>query len=128
MGLQVINGAVCTCSFGTAPSSLVVLPTNCVNASDQPAATINDNVAFTNVMPFTMCTSMSNPSVSSATSAAMGVLTPMPCSPVISAPWSAGVSTVTINNNSALDNASTLSCSYGGVISFTYAGQTAVTN
>ena len=128
MGLQVINGAVCACSFGTAPSSLVVLPTNAVNAANQPAATLMDNIPFTNVMPFAMCTSMANPSVASATAAALGVLTPMPCTPVPAGPWSPGVPTVTIKGMPVLDNASILTCSYGGVISITFAGQTTVTN
>ena len=128
MGLQVINGAVCACSFGTAPSSLVILPTNCVNAAKQPAATIMDNIPFMNVMPFAMCTSLANPSVAAATAAALGVLTPMPCTPVPAGPWVPGVPPVTIKNMPALDNSSTLMCSYAGVITISFAGQTTVTN
>lgn len=128
MGLQVINGAPCTCSFGTAPSSLVILPTNCVNAAKQPAATIMDNIPFMNVMPFAMCTSLANPSVAAATAAALGVLTPMPCTPVPAGPWVPGVPPVTIKNMPALDNSSTLMCSYAGVITISFAGQTTVTN
>lgn len=128
MGLQVVNGAMCTCSFGTAPSSLMVLPKNCVDASKQPAATIMDNIPSTNVMPFAMCTSMANPAVSAATAAAFGVLTPQPCTPMPPAPWTPGVPAVTIKNMPALDNSSTLACSYAGSITITSAGQTAVTN
>lgn len=128
MGLQVINGAVCACSFGTAPSSLVILPTNCVNAAKQPAATIMDNIPFMNVMPFAMCTSLANPSVAAATAAALGVLTPMPCTPVPAGPWVPGVPPVTIKNMPALDNSSTLMCSYAGVITISFAGQATVTN
>jgi len=128
MGLQVVNSAPCTCSFGTAPSSLMVLPTNCVNAAKQPAATIMDNIPFVNVMPFAMCMSMANPAVAAATAAALGVLTPMPCTPVPAGPWAAGVPTVTIKGKPALDDASTLMCSYAGVIKITFAGQATVTN
>ena len=128
MGLQVVNSAPCTCSFGTAPSSLMVLPTNCVNASKQPAATIMDNIPFVNVMPFAMCTSLANPAVAAATAAALGVLTPMPCTPVPAGPWVVGVPTVTIKGMPALDDASKLMCSYAGVITITFAGQATVTN
>ena len=128
MGLQVINGAPCTCSFGTAPSSLVILPTNCVNAAKQSAATIMDNIPFVNVMPFAMCTSLANPAVAAATAVALGVLTPMPCTPVPVGPWAPGVAPVTIKGMPVLDNASTLMCSYAGVITITFAGETAVTN
>lgn len=128
MGVQVVNGALCMCSFGAAPSSLMVLPTNCVNASSQPAATIMDNIPFLNVLPFGMCMSPSNPAVAAATAAALGVLTPMPCTPVIPAPWAPGVPTVTIANQPALDNSSTLTCAYGGVITISFPGQVAVTD
>ncbi len=127
MGLQVINGAPCACSFGTAPSSLVILPTNCVNAANQPAATIMDNIPFVNVMPFAMCTSLANPAVAAATAAALGVLTPMPCTPVTAGPWAPGVPPATIKGKPVLDNSSKLMCSYAGVITISFAGQTKVT-
>lgn len=127
MGLQVVNGAPCTCSFGTAPSSLVVLPTNAVNAAKQPAATIMDNIPFVNIIPFAMCTSLANPAVASATAAAAGVLTPMPCTPVIPAPWAPGVPPVQIKHMPVLDNSSMLNCAYAGVITISFAGQTIVT-
>jgi hypothetical protein len=127
MGLQVVNGAPCTCSFGTAPSSLVVLPTNAVNAANQPAATIMDNIPFVNIIPFAMCTSLANPAVAAATAAAAGVLTPMPCTPVIPAPWTPGVPPVQIKNKPVLDNSSILNCAYAGVITISFAGQTVVT-
>lgn len=87
-----------------------------------------DNIPFVNVMPFAMCTSMANPAVAAATAAALGVLTPMPCTPVPAGPWVVGVPTVTIKNMPALDDASTLMCSYAGVIKITFAGQATVTN
>jgi len=89
-----------------------------------PAATIMDNKPFANILPFGMCTSMANPAVASATAAALGVLTPMPCTPVTSAPWAPGCPTVLIANQPALNNNSKLICSYGGVIQILYGGQT----
>ena len=38
MGIQVVSGATLMCTFGTAPSSLMVLPANLVQAGGMPAA------------------------------------------------------------------------------------------
>jgi hypothetical protein len=119
-------GASLTCSFGTAPASLVVLPKSRVNSSNMPAANIMDNIPMTNVMPFAMCTTVSNPVVAAATSAAMGVLTPQPCIPVTPAPWTPGSATVLIGNMPALNNTCTLNCIWGGVITVSNAGQQTV--
>lgn len=123
MGNQVCMGAMMQCSFGVAPSSLTVLPTNRVMTSNMPAANIMDNVPFLNILPFGMCSSLANPAVASATSAALGVLTPMPCTPVIPAPWAPGSPQVLIANMPALNNSSKLMCAYGGVISINMPGQ-----
>jgi len=125
MGFLVINGAVMTCSFGMIPSSLVVLPTNKVLAS-LPAATIMDNKPCMNILPFGMCTTLSNPVVAAATAAALGVLTPMPCVPATVAPWVPGKPTVLIGTFPALTDSSKLMCMWGGVISITFAGQVTV--
>jgi Domain of unknown function (DUF4280) len=116
-------GAMMMCSFGVAPSSLVVLPTNMMLTSDMPAANIMDMVPMENIMPFGMCMSPANPMVAAATAAALGVLTPMPCIPATTAPWTPGAATVLLANMPALDNVSTLMCMWGGVITFTMAGQ-----
>lgn len=123
MPQQVCMGAMMMCSFGMAPSSLVVLPTNRVMTSNMPAANIMDHIPMVNIMPFGMCNSLSNPTVASATSAAMGVLTPMPCIPVTAAPWTPGTADVMIANMPSLNNTCTLMCTWGGTISFTMAGQ-----
>ena len=78
---HVCMGALLQCSFGVAPSSLVVLPVNKMMTSFVPAANIMDHKPMVNIMPFGMCTSPSNPVVAAATAAALGVLTPMPCIP-----------------------------------------------
>ncbi|WP_137937474.1 DUF4280 domain-containing protein [Chitinivorax sp. B] len=117
MPSQVSMGAQLQCTFGAAPSSLVVLPTDQVMAEGPPAATIMDFKPMVNIMPFGMCSSPSNPTVAAATAAAMGVLTPMPCIPATASPWVVGAPTVLIGNKPALDNVSKCMCSFGGVIS-----------
>jgi hypothetical protein len=119
---QVSMGAMMNCTFGAAPSSLVVLPKNRVMCEGPPAANIMDHVPFLNIPPFGVCTSMANPAVAAATAAAMGVLTPMPCTPVTAAPWAPGAPTVMIANMPALDNVSKCMCSFGGVIGFASSG------
>jgi hypothetical protein len=73
-----------------------------------------------------MCSSLSNPTVAAATTAALGVLTPMPCVPVTPAPWVPGAPTVLLGNFPTLDNASKLMCTWAGVITFADAGQMTV--
>jgi hypothetical protein len=126
MPLQVCMGAMMQCSFGVAPSSLVVLPTNKVMTNMVPDANIMDHIPMTNIMPFGMCQSIANPEVAAATTAALGVLTPMPCIPATPAPWVAGAPTVLLGNFPSLDNVSQLMCIWGGVITFTDAGETTV--
>jgi hypothetical protein len=119
-------GAMMQCTFGMAPSSLVVLPTNKVMTNMVPDANIMDHIPMTNIMPFGMCQSPSNPTVAAATAAALGVLTPMPCIPATPAPWVAGAPTVLLGNFPTLDNVSQLMCIWGGVITFTDAGEATV--
>ncbi|HEU4714891.1 MAG TPA: DUF4280 domain-containing protein [Pyrinomonadaceae bacterium] len=125
MGFQVCMGAMLQCSFGAAPSSLVVLPDK-KTLTGTPDANIMDNKPMVNIMPFGMCSSMANPTVAAATAAALGALTPMPCVPVIPAPWAPGSPTVLIANMPALNSDSKLMCAYAGVIQITNPGQTTV--
>jgi hypothetical protein len=127
MALQVVSGALLQCSFGAAPAPLTVLPLNRVTAGGMPAATIMDHVPLLNIPPFGMCSSPSNPVVIAATAAALGVLTPMPCIPATAAPWSPGVPTVSIANQSAVDDSCKLLCLWAGDISVAVAGQFTVT-
>jgi hypothetical protein len=122
MAMHVCTGAMMQCSFGVAPSTLNVLPQNCV-MTGTPAANIMDNKPIVNIPPFGMCQSLANPMVASATAAALGVLTPMPCIPVTAAPWAAGAPTVLLANMPALNDSSKLMCNWGGVISINMAGQ-----
>lgn len=123
MSLCVCLGASMQCSFGVAPSSLVVLPANRVIVDGVPAATIMDFAPIVNVPPFGMCTSMANPMVIAATAAALGVPTPMPCIPVPGGPWIVGAPTVLIGSMPALNSDSKLICSWGGVIQIASPGQ-----
>jgi len=122
MGQLVCGGAITKCTFGLAPSSLMVLPANRVLTA-MPIANIMDNKPMVNIMPFGMCNSPANPQVIAATAAALGVLTPMPCIPMTTAPWIPGSPTVLVANMPALNNSSKCICNWGGVISINMAGQ-----
>ena len=126
MPMQVCMGATMQCSFGMAPSSLVVLPTNRTYTDQVPDANIMDHVPMVNIMPFGMCTSLANPAVASATAAAMGALTPMPCIPNTPALWIPGAPNVILGNAPTLDNMCTLMCTWGGVIKFVTPGELTV--
>ena len=78
--------AMLQCSFGVAPSTLVVLPLARVLVEGKPAAAVTDMLPGVNIPPFGMCTSLANPMVAAATAAALGVLTPMPCIPATVGP------------------------------------------
>lgn len=111
------TGAMLTCSFGMAPSTLTALPTPKVMVENKPAATIMDNKPFVNIAPFGLCSSLANPVTAAQTSAALGVLTPGACVPVIPAPWVPGSPTVLAGAMPVLSQASKCMCAYGGVIS-----------
>ena len=123
MPIQVVNTAQLMCTFGVAPSALVVLPINRVMSGNQPAANIMDHKPMINILPFGACMSLANPTVASATSAALGVLTPMPCIPATSSPWVPGAVTVMLANQPSLDNTCKLMCNWAGVISVVMPGQ-----
>jgi hypothetical protein len=116
MPQQVSMGATLQCSFGAAPSDLVVLPVNQVMGEGPPAANIMDHMPMVNIMPFGVCSSPANPQVAAATAAAMGVLTPQPCIPATYSPWTPGAPTVLLGNQPSLDNVSVCMCNWGGVV------------
>jgi hypothetical protein len=123
MPQQTCMGASMMCTFGAAPSTLMPKPRP-IMTSHMVAANIMDHVPMMNILPFGVCNCPGNPMVAAATAAAMGVLTPMPCIPNTPAPWAPGAATVMLDNFPALDNVSTLTCIWGGVITFSNAGQT----
>lgn len=122
MALAVGSGAQLTCSFGVAPGTLTVLPASRVNSDGVPMANVMDHAATVNVAPFGMCTSLSNPQVASATSAAQGVLTPQPCVPMTQTPWVPGSPLVTVGGQPALTSTSTCNCIWAGVVTITNPG------
>lgn len=122
MSFAVCNGAMCQCSFGVAPCNLVVTSVTNVLGCSLPLASIMDNTAM-NLSTFGMCTSLANPVVASATAAALGVLTPQPCMPMITAPWAPGSPTVLISGKPALTNISKAMCAYAGIIQIVNPGQ-----
>ncbi|HWL41324.1 MAG TPA: DUF4280 domain-containing protein [Ilumatobacter sp.] len=119
MPQQVVNGAATLCSFGMAPSTLMVLPAGRVMAENMPAANILDNKPFVNIMPFGLCSSLANPITAAQTAAALGVLTPGTCTPMTVAPWMPGAPKTLVANAPALTNNSQCMCAYGGVITIT---------
>lgn len=124
MALQAVTGATILCTMGLAPGQLVASQTM-VLAGGLPAATIQDAAPMTNLTPCGMCTSLANPTVASATAAALGVLTPMPCVPAPIGLWSCGTS-VMIGGVPALSMDGQLTCSYGGSLKILSPGQTVV--
>ncbi|SOD70932.1 uncharacterized protein DUF4280 [Jatrophihabitans sp. GAS493] len=116
MAQAVGSTAMLKCTFGLAPSTLNVLPAARVTVEGKPAAAIVDDAPMLNIPPFGMCNSLANPVVAAATAAALGVLTPMPCLPVIPAPWIPLAPTVLIGGKPALVSGSMCTCAYGGVI------------
>lgn len=123
MPKYVCMGAMMQCSFGMAPSQLIVMDPTRPTIQGKFKANIMDFTPMVNIPPFGMCQSMTNPTVSAATAAAFGVLTPMPCVPVITAPWSPGGQQKICNFPALLENGKCL-CSWGGNISINNPGHT----
>ena len=126
MALCVCMGATLQCSFGMAPSSLVVLPLNRTLTGSMPVANIMDNIPMVNIAPFGLCSSLANPMVAAATAAALGVLTPMPCVPVPAGPWITGAPTALLGNLPMLNSDARLLCAWGGVVQVMAPGQVTV--
>jgi uncharacterized Zn-binding protein involved in type VI secretion len=121
MAINVTQGALLTCSFGVAPSSLSPLPVSRVMIEGKPAATITDSAPMVNIPPFGMCTTLSNPTVASATAAALGVLVPMPCVPV-TMPWVPVAPRTMVGGKPVLASGSVCNCAWGGVITISFPG------
>ncbi len=123
MGNIVITGAFVKCPFGTTPAALTVTSQSKLMIGGKPAATIQDASPIVNISSCGMCSSLANPTVASATAAALGVLTPMPCIPSTAGAWMPTQFKVTAQGKPCLKNDSTVMCTYGGCITITSAGQ-----
>lgn len=117
MSLFLTTAAVLRCSFGSAPSVLVAdeLP-GAPRQTGLATATILQSVPLKNVMPFGSCSSMANPTVSAATAAAQGVLTPMPCLPGAITPWAPGSLCASHLGVSLAHADAVCACAFGGAI------------
>ena len=113
----VVSGASIQCSMGTTPGTLMATSQQTVLMNGKPAATVRD------VVPITSGTSLANPTVASATAAALGVLTPMPCVPAPAGIWVGGSAGVMAGGMPCLTNTATLTCAYGGSIRILSPGQ-----
>lgn len=122
MAKLVVNGATLMCDQGAAPSTLVVLPTGNADAGRAALATVADHQPNSNIVPFGMCRSLANPMVQSATAAAMGALTPAPCVPNTTTPWTPGSTRGDIRGVALLTSSSTCMCLWAGTITIATAG------
>jgi hypothetical protein len=103
-----------------------VLPVARVLACGRPVAAIADHESLVAVPTFGMCRSLLNPEVASATAAAEGELTPMPCVPALAAPWVPGNPQVLVGGQPVVAQPSTLLCTFAGEITVTQPGQETV--
>lgn len=126
MSFCLCTGAVLSCPFGAAPVPFSALPVPRVLINGRPAGVLTDMAPMVNIPPFGVCSSLANPMVASATAAAMGVLTPMPCIPVPAGPWLNPVPKVLIGGRPAISDGSKLMCAWGGQITVQFAGQISV--
>lgn len=123
MGQVVVTGAKCLCTFGQTPGTMNVTSQTKVTADNKPAATIQD-CQMANITPFGMCTSLANPAVASATAAALGVLTPQPCTLNPAGTWIPTQMKVIADGKPVLTNDAKLMCAMGmGSISVIDPGQ-----
>lgn len=125
MGLAVVTGATAQCTFGTGCGVITATSQMTTMAEGKPLATIAD-FGPQCVGAFGLCTSLANPAVLAATTAALGVLTPMPCTMVPMGTWTPAQVTVQAGGNPVLTNECQGQCAYGGCISIANPGQTTV--
>ena len=121
MPLPVVSGATVQCTMGTTPGQLKASPST-VRLGGAHAVRISDVAPMMNVGSCGMCTSLLNPTVASATAAALGVLTPMPCVPSPVGPWICA-GTPLVAGRPALSSDGTLTCAYGGSLRIVTPGQ-----
>jgi hypothetical protein len=117
----VVQGAQLKCTQGLSPSTLVLQP-GAATADGKLVATVMGFLPMANIPPFGMCQSLANPQVAAATAAAQGALTPQPCVPVITAPWSPGSGVSSLDGTKLLTDDSTCNCQWTGQISISAPG------
>ena len=122
----VCSGAMMRCTMGSSPAKLTVLPSRTVFLAGQPQANISDHQSMVNLAPFGLCRSLGYPATASATAAAHGHLTPMPCVHNTPAPWFVGKMDTLIKGQPALLQSCKCQCMWGGTISLINNGQVAI--
>lgn len=124
MALAVVTGAVCRCTFGTAPGALRVTSQSACLAAGKPVATVQDMQPYVNIPAFGMCTSLLNPAVASATAAALGVLTPQPCAFAPAGIWGPVNTRVLVCGKPCLTTQAVINCAAGmGTVKICSPGQ-----
>lgn len=118
------SGACIQCSLGTRSTKLNVLPTRSVILSGNPMGNVSDHISIVNIPSFGRCRSLAYPPTASATAAANGKLTPMPCIPGTMSDWMRGKDDYIICNSPALKTDSKCRCQFGGVVTLKSDGQT----
>ncbi len=119
----VCSKAKIKCSFGDKISTLTIFPDRTIWLTGEPQANISDHISMRNIAPFGKCHTTTFPPTGSATAAAHGKLTPMPCVPNTPFPWMGGKNDVLLKGQPALLKSSKCKCIYGGTITFTHDGQ-----
>ncbi|MCR5626472.1 MAG: DUF4280 domain-containing protein [Lachnospiraceae bacterium] len=114
------------CSFGTAPSPLRVTSQQKIMCDGKPAGTIQDATPA-NMGPFGMCTTPTNPAVAAATAAALGVLTPQPCTVTPAGTWIPTKPKILVDGKPVLTQDCKCMCAFGGSISIVNPGQVKTT-
>ena len=125
MSMLVTTGASMSCTFGAGTATFQATTNPMVLCGGKVVGTIQDAAAGVNIPPFGMCTTLSNPAVAAATAAALGVLTPVPCTPIPTS-WTPSQLSVLSGGKPCLTQDCQCMCSYGGTIAFTSPGQTNV--
>lgn len=112
----VVKGAMISCSDGDAPGKAIMPGSHGVFLKGKAQLNVNDFKPVINITPFGMCSNLANPAVASATAANMGVLTPMPCMPVVTMPWTDGKEDNLVEGQPAMLSTCKNYCIYGGEI------------
>ena len=127
MSMCVCTGASMMCSMGSAPSSLVVPPTNRVfESTPAMGATIMDMLPYVNILPFGVCTSpaliAAMVAAGAASTSSSGTPLFVPCIPAC-IPWLPINPTVLLGTFPILAIESVTQCGWGGQIKLLQPGQ-----
>lgn len=118
----VLQGDLCRCANGTQPCPLNVSNRKRMVVNGKAIA-LRTDASTVNLSGFGYCNNLGNPIVMEATMAAQGVLTPMPCVPMLKGVWDRTVERLKIDGQQAVGESSTTMCAYGGSISISLVGE-----